>query len=139
MTIQFRPHHFLCALCFQGKGYSPEFIKNFSAIMEELNSPQGHQTVIEVIDETDSICSPCPSRREKRCIEQDKISTLDTAHAAILNLAPGDKITWEQAKKRITNLMTIEKFDAACAPCQWKKLGICENVLFRSTRNRGPD
>ena len=27
--LQFRPHHFLCAFCFQGKGYSPEFIENF--------------------------------------------------------------------------------------------------------------
>lgn len=129
MAIQFRPHHFLCALCFQGNGYSPEFVKNFSGIMQQLNSPVGNQTTIEVVAETDSICSPCPSRRGTLCTQQAKISNLDQAHAKILNLSPGDKITWEQAKNRIADSMTLEKFHAACAPCEWKKLGICENVL----------
>lgn len=127
MAIQFRPHHFLCALCFQGKGYSSPFIENFSGIMQQLNHTP--ETMIEVVAETDSICSPCPHRRETKCTEQHKISQLDNAHADILQLTAGDKMTWEQAKKRIKSEMTLEKFHEACAPCEWKKLGICEGVL----------
>lgn len=127
MAIQFRPHHFLCALCFQGKGYSSPFIENFSDIMQQLNNTP--DTVIEVVAETDSICSPCPHRRQTQCTEQEKISRLDHAHADILQLSAGDKITWEEAKKHIHKKMTLEKFHEACVSCEWKKLGICEEVL----------
>ena len=127
--MTFRPHHFLCALCFQGKGYSPEFINNFSQIMMQLNSAQGDDIVINVVEYTDSICEPCPSKRDKRCVTQKKILQLDRAHTEILQIKEGDKITWGTAKKRIAEYMTLEKFHTACAPCIWKKTGMCENVL----------
>jgi len=126
MTISFRPHHFLCAFCFQGKGYSPEFIKNFLAIMENLTD----ETLIEVVAHTDSICSPCPHRREKSCTSQEKILRLDHAHAKVLGIASGEQITWGEAKQRIYQQMTLEKFHQACAPCDWKGLGICEEKIF---------
>jgi len=128
-NIAFRPHHFLCALCFQGKGYSPKFIENFTAIMQQLNAAEGDAVQIEVVAETDSICHPCPHRREKKCTSQDKILQLDQAHAAILKLRSGDILTWGEAKQRIKQFMAIEHFHKACEPCEWKKLGICEMTL----------
>lgn len=127
--IFFRPHHFLCALCFQGNGYSPQFIANFSELMQLLNSENGDDKEIEVVDETDSICSPCPHRREKSCTSQEKILKLDKGHAQVLGIKAGEKITWGEAKKRISECMTMENFHQVCAPCDWKKLGICEGVL----------
>lgn len=129
LNIAFRPHHFLCAVCFQGKGYSPEFIENFTTIMQHLNGEHGDDTVIDIVSHTDSICNPCPSKRDKLCISQKKILALDQAHAEILRIAPGEKITWGDIKMRIRTHMTLEKFHAACAPCEWKKFGICEDVL----------
>lgn len=128
-NISFRPHHFLCALCFQGKGYSPKFIENFSAIMQQLNAADGDAVKIEVVAETDSICQPCPHRREKSCTSQEKILQLDRAHADVLKLQPSDVLTWGEAKKRIAEWMTLEKFHQTCAPCEWKTLGICEATL----------
>jgi len=128
-VIEFRPHHFLCALCFQGKGYSSRFIKNFSALMKQLNTDEGDDISILVVNETDSICSPCPHRREKLCTSQEKTARLDHAHARALHIKPGEKITWGEAKKRIAEYMTLEAFHSACEPCEWKKLGICEKVL----------
>ena len=129
MALSFRPHHFLCALCFQGKGYSPEFIKNFSALMERLCAPDGDTVMIHVTEHTDSICSPCPHREALLCREQEKIMLLDRAHADILCIQPGEKISWGEAKERIRTHMTLEKFHTACAPCEWKKYGICEKTL----------
>ena len=129
MSITFRPHHFLCALCFQGKGYSPEFISNFSNIMNHLNSSHVDDVVIEVVEYTDSICEPCPSKRGQCCDSQKKILRIDRAHADILQVNQGDKITWGEAKKRIGEFMTLEKFHEACSPCAWKKTGMCESVL----------
>jgi hypothetical protein len=72
--LQFRPHHFLCALSFQGKGYSTAFAANFSRIMQELNAPGGDAIQIAITADTDSICAPCPSRRDRLCETQDKIT-----------------------------------------------------------------
>jgi uncharacterized protein len=129
MSFEFRAHHFLCAFCFKGSGYSSEFIKNFTAIMQQLNAPDGDNILLHVVDETDSICAPCPHRLDKLCESQTKIMQLDKAHASVLGLTPGDKITWGEAKQRILKQMTLEKFHRICQGCEWKSLGICEDTL----------
>lgn len=129
MKVKFRPHHFLCALCFQGRGYSSAFIFNFQAIMDVLNSPNGDVTNITIVNHTDSICDPCPNRIGKMCTTEEKISILDQAHAKALDIKVGDTITWSSAKNRITEKMTLPKFHEICATCRWKELGICESVL----------
>lgn len=129
MEIAFRPHHFLCALCFQGKGYTPEFVANFAAILAFLETAQGKQININVVEQTDNICSPCPHKRGKACTSQEKINFLDQNHGRVLNLKAGDRLTWEQAKQRIAEKVTMQDFHTMCATCQWKTLGICENVL----------
>jgi uncharacterized protein len=127
--IKFRPHHFLCALGFQGKGYSPKFVENFGEITTQLHSADGDQTLIEVVAHTDDICQPCPHRRNINCEAQEKIDNLDQAHANILNIKAGDTLTWGQAKKLIANNISVDTFQKICAPCQWQKLGVCENAL----------
>jgi hypothetical protein len=121
--INFRPHHFLCTIGFQGKGYSDDFVKNYQNIVEHLTD----ETVITVTPHTDSICAPCPHRRELRCENQTRISQLDNAHQTVLNLP--ETLTWGDAKKRIKEHMTLEKFHAACESCQWKQYGMCESAL----------
>ena len=101
--------------------------------MNLLNAAEGDDTIIHVVEYTDSICAPCPSKREKRCVSQKKILRLDRAHADILKVKEGDQITWGTAKKRIAEYMTLEQFHTACAPCAWKKTGMCENVLSKFT------
>lgn len=129
MNIKFRPHHFLCAIGFQGKGYSPEFVNNFLQIMGLLNSSDGDKTEIEVTNVTDSICSPCPHKRDKLCTSQEKIQTLDNSHAQVLGIAAGDILTWGEAKQRIIEKMNLSEFHKACSSCNWKPLGICEQAL----------
>jgi uncharacterized protein len=129
VDVKFRPHHFLCALCFQGRGYSPAFIANFQTIMDALNAPDGDLTRINVINETDSICNPCPNRIGKTCTSEANIAILDDAHAAALQIQAGDHLTWGEAKKLIAEKITLDKFHHICATCSWKKLGICESIL----------
>ena len=127
MQIKFRPHHFLCTLCFQGRGYSSTFVNNYQNIVNQLQS-QGEHT-ITVVSKTDSICDPCPNRIDELCTTQDKITRLDDAHAAALDLEMGESLTWDEAKKRIKNKMTLDVFHRICEPCGWKKFGFCEDVL----------
>lgn len=127
--LTFRPHHFLCALCFKGKGYSRAFITNFQTIMQHLNAKQGNQIEIKVTSSTDAICHPCPHRIEKICQSEEKITALDRAHADALQIQAGDIVTWGEAKKRIQQNISLETFHQICQTCPWKKLGICETVL----------
>jgi len=127
MAIAFRPHHFLCAFCFKGRGYSPAFIANFKQIMAQLMA--NDTTPIEIINHTDSICAPCPHRTNKTCTSQEKISKLDQAHATALDIKVGERITWREAKKIIAEKISLETFHYICADCEWKAYGICEEVL----------
>ena len=97
--LKFRPHHFLCALGFEGKGYSSGFIANMSGIVDgQLRGPQGDETVIEVVRDADAICAPCPQRIGAGCAKQDRITALDDAHADALRLTGGDRLTWGEAQ-----------------------------------------
>jgi len=127
MAINFRPHHFLCALCFQGAGYSVGFVRNFKKIMHTLN--QDETTEINIVQHTDSICAPCPHRINLLCDTQEKIEQLDQAHAETLNIKTNTTISWENAKAQIKKNLTLEKFHKICEPCGWKESGMCEKVL----------
>lgn len=127
MKIAFRPHHFLCTLGFEGKGYSPGFVKNYAKIAEALQ--ENEELPIEVVEGMDSICAPCPHNETGRCVTEDKIQALDARHRHILEIVPGDILTWKEGKQRLRKRMTLKAFHQACKGCHWKPLGICEKAL----------
>lgn len=127
MKITFRPHHFLCTLGFQGKGYSAPFVENYTQIVEALQKDEA--LPIQVVAEKDSICMACPHQSLRGCATEEKIEALDSRHSHILNLKPGDVLSWKEAQERLKENMTLEKFHHACAGCQWKALGVCETAL----------
>jgi hypothetical protein len=129
MTITFRPHHFLCTLCFRGKGHSPDFIRNYKKIHKNLFATGGDIIPIEVVAHTDAICEPCPNKQNLLCKVQEKINVLDKGHAEVLQLIPGEQLTWGEAKQRIKDHMTLPAFHRICESCSWKQYGACEKVL----------
>ncbi len=131
-AIRFRPHHFLCSLGFQGKGYSESFAANMTAIvMGRLRAPGGDATAIEVTGAADDICAPCPKRQGAGCESQGRIDRLDRTHAAALGLAPGDRLSWGEAKGRIRAAVPAGSLKQLCAGCEWEPLGLCEAALAR--------
>ena len=128
--VTYRPHHFLCSLGFQGKGYSDAFTANMSQIVDgRLRQPGGDDPVIQVTGDTDDICAPCPKRRSTLCTEHDKIATLDTRHARALGLFVGAELTWGEAKRRIVKRVPPGSLQTLCEGCQWLELGLCEAAL----------
>jgi len=127
--LKFRPHHFLCTLGFQGKGYSPTFVQNFTAIKTQLESARGDTTQIEVIDGQDQICHACPLNNGNHCQTQEKITRLDNNHKAALQLHIGETLTWGEAKNRIRRFVTLDSFEQICKGCAWKQLGTCRKAL----------
>lgn len=128
--LQFRPHHFLCALGYRGAGYSDSFTANMTEIVTlGLKADGGDDTEIEVIGATDDICAPCPKRRGDLCTSQAKITALDLSHSKVLGVRPGDRLTWGQAKARIRSLVKPGDLTDICTGCQWLSLGYCEASL----------
>lgn len=123
--LRFRPHHFLCTLSFQGKGYSPVFTENYQNICDQLQDC----TEIEVVEGADSICKPCPHRRGSLCATQEKIERLDQAHAQVLGLKGGDRLTWGEAKERLRQRMSIATHLKVCQGCEWLDQGHCRKAL----------
>ena len=123
-NLTFRPHHFLCTLGFQGKGYSPDFVQNYQKIKDNLTD----DTEILVVSYTDSICAPCPHRREKTCTKETFIQSLDQRHAYALSIKDGNRLTWREAKQRLKNL-TVKDHHKMCDGCSWRDLGVCEKAL----------
>lgn len=135
-TLRYRPHHFLCSLGFQGKGYSETFTANMSAIvMGRLRAPSGDDTMIEVVGATDDICAPCPKRRDALCTVQPKIERLDAAHSLALSLSPGDRLTWGEAKARIRANVPAGSLVGLCAGCEWQPYGMCDAALEQLHEN----
>jgi uncharacterized protein len=130
--VRYRPHHFLCSLGFEGKGYSDAFTANMTAIvMGQLRQPSGDETVITVTEAVDDICMPCPKRRGQLCATQSSIDKLDAAHATALNLVPGETLTWGEAQRRIRAAVPPGSLKTLCAGCEWEPYGMCEAALAR--------
>lgn len=128
--LYFRPHHFLCALGFQGKGYSDAFTDNMAALVDgKLRAEGGGEIAVEVTAMTDSICAPCPHRSGVLCKSQDRIAALDRRHARALKLAPGDRLLWAEALERIRENVAPGDLSRLCAGCQWLEGGMCEAAL----------
>ena len=128
MTIPFRAHHFLCTAAFRGTGYSPEFVQQYMALVEKLAQEEG-TTRLEVVEDADAICQPCPHRTGTKCASQTRIQQLDERHGMVLGLAPGDQLTWAEARRRLAELVSLDRFHWMCSGCRWKKLGVCETTL----------
>lgn len=133
--IQFRPHHFLCALGFQGKGYSDSFTANMAEIVDRLRGTGGGDVILQVTPQADAICAPCPHKRGLGCAKSAKITALDKRHAAALGLADGDCLTWDAAQARIRAQVMPGDLQALCAGCAWLDLGLCEAALSRLHAN----
>ncbi|WP_296477392.1 DUF1284 domain-containing protein [Roseinatronobacter sp.] len=128
-SVTFRPHHFLCALGFQGKGYSDAFTTNMAGIVSLLRAPDGGAVGITVTYQADSICAPCPHKRGVSCDKAARIAALDKRHAQALSLADGDSVTWAEAQARIVERVAPGSLAQLCEGCQWLELGLCEAAL----------
>ncbi|OGT07797.1 MAG: hypothetical protein A2X78_01240 [Gammaproteobacteria bacterium GWE2_37_16] len=122
MDIYFRPHHFVCAFCFQGAGYSHEFIANFKNIMSELDSQSENKSMINVTMMEDSICAYCPRCLDCRELNSTSVIKLDLFYSELLKLKTGDEISWDEAKKRIIEKVDLVIFQNICSACQWYEI-----------------
>lgn len=128
--LRFRPHHFLCALGYRGKGYSTQFTANMDGIVfGRLRAPVGQDMLIEVVELSDDICAPCPHRRGEGCDKQNRIAALDRRHAQRLGLRNGQRVGWQEMRARIRERVRSEDLDTLCQGCEWLGAGMCKEAV----------
>ena len=129
--FQFRPHHFVCFLSFQGKGYSSDFVNGVSEILATLkDNPQ--EKLISVVKGCDSACEKCPNRKCGKCQYDEVVSEKDDAYSELFNIAYGNKMSFADMQK-IRMQIHKDDFLKICGQCQWAD--ICLTSLFLPENN----
>jgi len=138
--MKIRAHHLLCIQGFQGYGYSEDFSKNMAEVIEILYNFPKYK--IEIVAETDAICTCCPYNINGKCQENqvslqhkvfggpkskiltanDKIISMDLNVLKKLDISPGS--IFEAGKIfKITNKKLKTYFDVKdiCGDCRWSE------------------
>ncbi len=128
MKISFRPHHLLCNLCFQGKGYNKEFVDNFKKIHDAINADP-ENLKIEIVKSIDDLCGACPENKNNCCCKAKKTAMMDQAVLKTLHLNFGDMLTLHELKETIKEHLTMSCFHKICGKCSWYPEKLCEPVI----------
>jgi uncharacterized protein len=131
MTVPIRPHHLLCMLTYLGKGYTPDFVSNYSRIIKRLNAGEE----VELINGPDEICLPMLSEHDCHCHnesvqERDVVALLEIGKALDSNLKVGERfVVSEEMLSALRTAFTAGKIRTACEGCEWQDLctGIAQN------------
>lgn len=134
MTIRIRPHHFLCMLTFLGKGYTAPFVRNYTRIVDRLNSGEA----LEIVDGPDDICKPMLAEADHHCHKESIRERDDTASRRIhdllgLDMEPGQKLTlthWQIEALR--DAYADGMFRTACEGCEWQAM--CSSIAAKNYR-----
>lgn len=117
--MNIRAHHLLCMKYFKGKGYSKEFVSNFSEVLTQLKD----NPIIKVINHPDIICKPCPHNNNNKCIKkpdsEEKVRKKDNIIMKYLGITVNKKIKAKDAISLVN--LNLTKLKQTCKDCQWKK------------------
>lgn len=126
-----RPHHALCALFFEGQGYSRVFVENMSAFLADPSQ------MLQITAECDILCQACPNNQHGQCSDEAKVALFDQR---TLKLTDG---LFEVGKSARLDALCQDVFDhilqqgllaEVCGECEWAAL--CQGKWQRRDYNR---
>ena len=109
-----RPHHIFCLCFFEGRGYSPEFVKNMAVLLSGLQKG----TLVRITYGKDSICHVCPHLQNGACTSS-KSAAFDQRALAGLALSYGNLYCWEDLKRQAQTLLCTMPLQNICQECEW--------------------
>ena len=123
-VIHLRPHHLLCMRYFRGKGYSPEFVRNMSDIIDRLRRDPNAR--IEVIEGADDLCAACPHLDADRvCSRQELVGGYDGRTAEAFGLEEGEH-SFGAVCSVMEQTLDSRVLAGVCPDCSWSE--ICHNM-----------
>jgi hypothetical protein len=129
-----RGHHVLCVHGFQGMGYSPDFVKKMTEIVEEIRDD--HFTFpIQVVNSFDECCHACPHKGEIGCeasIDSDAhVKEIDRRIMEHLGLVAGNHYDKDQLVRLTAEKVKPDDLDVLCEGCSWLPYGVCKEGIAR--------
>jgi hypothetical protein len=124
MTVRLRPHHLLCILTYVGKGYSPAFTANMTAIAGRLAAGE----TIEIVEGPDDICGPLLDDAEPHChwpgvAERDLRAAEDLGQLMGASMRPASRLILEKHHLlRLRAAFSTGRVRSACGSCEWHEL-----------------
>lgn len=138
--LDFRPHHLLWLLGFDGRGPSQAFIDNAHSLQAHLEGPNGWDAKVRVVFGVDAVCLACPERLGRRCDRQDEMDRLDRVHAEILGLTDQLVLPWGELRRRLAEHLGDPRLEAAAQSCPGSDPEACRRGLehLRAEGHHGP-
>ena len=124
MTVRLRPHHLLCVLTYVGRGYSPAFTANMTAVAERLGAGEA----VEIVAGPDDICAPLLDAPDPHChrasvMERDRAAAHDLHDLLGLDVRTGARLVLdENVIHRLRAAFASHQIRSACAGCEWVDL-----------------
>ncbi|HAJ96462.1 MAG TPA: DUF1284 domain-containing protein [Ruminococcus sp.] len=120
-SFNLRPHHGLCIQFFEGKGYSPEFVRHMREMIFQLHE---YNPYIALTVGADVLCSHCPHCIDNVCECSEKVQRFDKAVLQYCNLSEGSEMPWNDFQSIVKESILKKGLLAEiCGDCQW--FGIC--------------
>lgn len=124
-ALKIRAHHLLCMQGFQGLGYSPGFVQNFENVLKQIHN-NFYETELEVTDDIDSLCAPCPHHQNGFCQKdpqaQERMQKMDRVVLQKLEIQNGSHRPAESLFALAnTRLLTKTDVKDICGHCEWRE------------------
>lgn len=124
MTVRLRPHHLLCVLTYVGRGYSPAFTANMTAVAERLGAGE----TVEIVAGPDDICAPLLADPDPHChrasvVERDRAAAHDLSDLLGLDARTGAHwVLNHEVIGRLRAAFASHQIRSACTGCEWVDL-----------------
>lgn len=118
-TPNLRPHHALCALFFEGKGYDQTFIENMASFLSDPNR------LVQISSNCDVLCQACPHFAAGICEDEDKASRFDQSVLELtLPLADTTRPIPLHRLCQVAHEAILKQglLSAVCGECEWSAL-----------------
>lgn len=124
MTVRLRAHHLLCVLTYVGRGYTPAFTRNMTAIAHRLAAGEA----VLVVEGPDDICRPLLTEDAPHCLgdsvrRRDAQAARDVAALLGAPVGVGQKLTLDfPTLARLRAGFDAGATRTACGGCEWQEL-----------------
>lgn len=113
-------------------GYSEDFVKLMSSIVEDIRNPE-QDFPIQVVATLDDACGACPHNGGDICIASEgsdhHVKTMDERVIEHLKLVKGKAYLKSELITLTTNLVQPDDLDYLCKDCSWLPYGVCKSGI----------
>jgi uncharacterized protein len=132
LSLTLRGHHLLCIHGFRGMGYSPEFVKKMSRIVEQMRDDRIDFS-IKVVAALDDTCGACPHKGKTTCEanegSNEHVLTMDMNVIHQLGLIEGAIYPKSFLVQLTAEKVKPNDLDYLCKGCSWLSYGVCKEGI----------